>query len=119
MVPWSWEVTVEVDIPVIHYCWWIILGNTDHVCSQRTISSVNVPAFMAEGLLSNIPNLKIPSGQNPPARFLPSQRFLDSGKLQAKPRPSPQTTALEFLGTHWAQIQRAQSTGHFQVPTQS
>ena len=74
---------------------------------------------MAEGLLSNIPNLKIPSDQNPPVPFLPSWRFLDSGKLQAKRRPSPQTTALEFLGAHWAQIQRAQSTGHFQMPTQN
>lgn len=110
---------VEVDVPIIPYCCWITLGNTDHICSQRTISSVNVPACMAEGLLSNIPNLKIPSNQNPPVPFLPSWRFLDSGKLQAKPRPSPQVTALEFLGTHWAQIQRAQSTGHFQMPTQS
>lgn len=53
---------------------------TDHVCTWRTVSSVNVvPAFMGGGHPNNVPNLKFLPGQNPPAPFLPSQRFLDSG----------------------------------------
>ena len=36
------ELMVEVDVPIIPYCWWVTLGNTDHVCSQRTISSVRL-----------------------------------------------------------------------------
>lgn len=51
---------------------------------------------MAEGLLSNIPNLKIPSNQNPPVPFLPSWRFLDSGKRQAKAKPP--SHSLRVLG---------------------